>query len=61
MFREFSSIWEIQVDMDPDQAVRTRNQMIERAEEEDAIVGICHHTGFGQIVRSEGKRYWQGL
>ena len=48
-------------DMDPDLAIRTRRQMIERAEAEEAIVGICHHTGFGRIVRSEGKRYWQGI
>ena len=53
--------WVFSFDMDPEQAVRTRRQMIDRAESENSIVGICHHTGFGRIVRSEGKRYWQGL
>ncbi len=53
--------WVFSFDMDPDLAIRTRKQMIDRAELEDAIVGICHHSGFGRIIRSEGKRYWQGL
>ena len=48
--------WVFSFDMDPEQAVRTRHQVINRAETEDAIVGICHHTGFGRIVRSDGKR-----
>ncbi len=53
--------WVFSFDMDPDQAVRTRRQMIDRAESQNAIIGICHHTGFGRVVRSEGRRYWQGL
>ncbi len=55
------SDWVFSFDMDPDLAIQTRKRMIDRAEAEDTIVGICHHTGFGRIVRSEGKRYWQGL
>lgn len=53
--------WVFSFDMDPDLAIQTRQQLIERAETENAIVGICHHSGFGRIVRSEGRRYWQGL
>jgi len=53
--------WVFSFDMDPEQAVRTRHQVINRAETEGAIVGICHHTGFRRIVRADGKRYWQGL
>ena len=45
--------------MDADQGVATRTAMVERAESEDAIMAICHHGGFGRVVRAEGRRYWQ--
>ena len=51
--------WKFSFDMDGDQGVATRTAMIERAESEDAIMAICHHGGFGRVVRSEGRRYWQ--
>ena len=51
--------WKFSFDMDPDQGVSTRSSMIERAESEDAIIAICHHGGFGKVVRAEGRRYWQ--
>ena len=53
--------WIFSFDMDPSVAIQTRKQMIDRAENEEAIVGICHHSGFGRILRSEGKRYWKAL
>jgi glyoxylase-like metal-dependent hydrolase (beta-lactamase superfamily II) len=51
--------WKLSFDMDADQGVATRTAMIERAESEDAIMAICHHGGFGRVVRAEGRRYWQ--
>ena len=51
--------WKFSFDMDADQGVATRVAMIERAESEAAIMGICHHGGFGRVVRAEGRRYWQ--
>jgi glyoxylase-like metal-dependent hydrolase (beta-lactamase superfamily II) len=53
--------WVFSFDMDPDLAIETRRRMIDRAEAENAVVGVCHHTGFGRIVRFQGRRYWQGL
>ena len=51
--------WKFSFDMDGDLAVNTRRRMIERAESEDAVLAICHHTGFGKVIREEGRRYWQ--
>ncbi len=51
--------WKFSFDMDGDQGVTTRTAIIERAESEDAIMAICHHGGFGRVVRAEGRRYWQ--
>ncbi|MSQ07453.1 MAG: MBL fold metallo-hydrolase, partial [Dehalococcoidia bacterium] len=53
--------WEFSFDMNPEQAINTRRQVIDKAEAERAVVAICHHTGFGRIIRSQGKRYWQGI
>ena len=53
--------WVFSVDADPDLAVQTRKRMLDRAESEDATMAICHHTGFGKVVRVEGRRYWQGV
>ena len=51
--------WKFSFDMDGDRGVATRTAMVERAEAEDAIMAICHHGGFGRVVRAEGRRYWQ--
>lgn len=51
--------WKFSFDMDADQGVATRTAIIDRAESEDAIMAICHHGGFGRVVRAEGRRYWQ--
>ena len=53
--------WVFAFDADPDTAVQSRNRMLDRAEAENAIMAICHSTGFGRIVSQEGRRYWQGL
>jgi glyoxylase-like metal-dependent hydrolase (beta-lactamase superfamily II) len=53
--------WVFAFDADPDIAVQSRNRMLDRAEAENAIMAICHSTGFGRIVSQEGRRYWQGL
>lgn len=47
--------------MDSALAVRTRTRLLGRAESEEAVLAICHRTGFGRIVRTEGRRYWQGV
>ena len=53
--------WVFAFDADPDTAVQSRNRMLDRAEAENAIMAICHSTGFGRIASQEGRRYWQGL
>ena len=51
--------WKFSFDMDADQGAATRADIIQRAESEDAIMAICHHGGFGRVIRAEGRRYWQ--
>ena len=53
--------WKFSFDMDADQGIATRAAIIERAESEAAIMAICHHGGFGRVVRAEGRRYWQAV
>lgn len=53
--------WVFSFDSDPALAGQTRLTMVDRAEAEDAIMAICHTTGFGKVVRSQGRRYWQVL
>lgn len=53
--------WVFAFDADPDTAVQSRGRMLDRAEAENAIMAICHSTGFGRVVPQEGRRYWQGL
>ncbi len=53
--------WVLSFDSDPVLAVQTRNRMVERAEAENATMAICHTSGFGRVVRVEGRRYWQAL
>lgn len=55
------SDWVFHYDVDPDLAVQTRNRMLDRVEAEDAVMAICHHSGFGQVIRVEGRRYWQAM
>ena len=53
--------WTFSFDSDPALAVQTRGRMVERAERENAAMAICHTSGFGKVVRVEGRRYWQAL
>lgn len=53
--------WVFHYDVDPTMAVQTRKRMLDRVESENAAMAICHHSGFGRVVRMEGRRYWQAL
>ncbi len=53
--------WVFHYDMDPERAGETRKDMLEWAERENAAIAICHHSGFGRVIRESGKRYWQAL
>ena len=53
--------WVFRFDMDSEQAGRTRREILDRAERENAAIAICHHSGFGRVVQESGKRYWQAL
>ena len=53
--------WVFSFDADPNVAIQSRKKMLDRAESENAIMAICHTTGFGRVVIQEGRRYWQGL
>ena len=53
--------WVFHYDMDPETAGQTRRGMLDRAEQDNAAIAICHHSGFGRVVRESGKRYWQAL
>ena len=51
--------WVFHFDMEPAVAVETRKRMVDRVESENATMAVCHHSGFGRVVRAEGRRYWQ--
>jgi len=53
--------WAFSFDYDPVLAIQTRGRMVERAEAENATMAICHTSGFGKVVRAEGRRYWQTI
>ena len=53
--------WVFHYDMDPVKAGETRRDMLKRAEEDNAAIAICHHSGFGRVIRDAGKKYWQAL
>jgi hypothetical protein len=55
--------WSVLFDMDQALAARVRRQFLDRVETEGATLVACHFPapGFGQLVRLEGRRYWQGL
>ncbi len=55
--------WVSRADMDPEQTRLTRRALMEQLEQGD-ILGIIGHfpaPGFGKVVRTEGRRYWQPL
>jgi glyoxylase-like metal-dependent hydrolase (beta-lactamase superfamily II) len=53
--------WAPRMDFEPDVASQTRHALLERFEAEGLTVVACHfpRPGFGQVVRLEGRRYWQ--
>ena len=53
--------WVSGFDMDPALGVETKTRMFDRAEAENAAMAGSHHSGFGKVVRVEGRRYWQAL
>ena len=53
--------WVFHYDMDPETAGETRRGMLDRAEQDNAAIAICHHSGFGRVIRESGQRYWQEL
>ncbi len=55
--------WEFAFDMDPESAVATRRRVLGRMEMESITAVQCHmpSPGFGLIVRSGERRYWQAV
>ncbi|MCH8282004.1 MAG: MBL fold metallo-hydrolase [Chloroflexi bacterium] len=55
--------WVSRADMDPEQTRATRRSLVERLEREGTTVAAIHlpAPGFGKILISEGRRYWQAL
>ena len=53
--------WNSRFDADWDTATATRRKMLDQVETERTTVVSCHFPmpGFGRVVRSQGKRYWQ--
>jgi glyoxylase-like metal-dependent hydrolase (beta-lactamase superfamily II) len=56
------SDWYFAFELDQTQANRTRQELFDRLAADGTTVAACHFPapGFGQIVRIEGRRYWQG-
>jgi glyoxylase-like metal-dependent hydrolase (beta-lactamase superfamily II) len=55
--------WSSRMDMDRDQAARTRRAVMDRAEAEHMTMAAGHIRGtpFGRVTRVDGLRYWQGV
>ena len=57
-------VWTVGVDVDKEQSRRTREALLDRAENEGYVVAAGHFApadNIGKVVRKEGKRYWQIL
>jgi glyoxylase-like metal-dependent hydrolase (beta-lactamase superfamily II) len=54
--------WSMALDMDQEVAAQVRKQVLDRVEAEHSTLVACHfpEPGFGNLVRVEGRRYWQG-
>ena len=50
-------------DGDQPTAAATRKQFLDDLEQPQSIGVVCHFpgSGFGRVIRLEGKRYWQGI
>ena len=55
--------WVSRADIDPDTTRVTRRNMMDRLERDGIPVAAVHlaSPGFGRIVRTEGRRYWQAI
>ena len=56
--------WCAGVDLDKPTGQHSREQLLERSEQEGMIIAAGHFgvdDHFGRVVRVEGKRYWQVL
>ena len=55
--------WASRADIIPDQAIATRQSVLDRLESEGIPVAAVHlpAPGFGKIVRLQGRRYWQAI
>ena len=55
--------WASRADIIPEQAVATRQSLLDRLESEGIPVAAVHlpAPGFGKIVRLQGRRYWQAI
>jgi glyoxylase-like metal-dependent hydrolase (beta-lactamase superfamily II) len=53
--------WNCHFDMDWEAATQTRKRLLDLVEAERTAVVSCHFPlpGFGQVIRVEGRRYWQ--
>ena len=55
--------WASRADIIPEQAIATRESLLDRLESEGIPVAAVHlpAPGFGKIVRLQGRRYWQAI
>jgi hypothetical protein len=55
--------WASRADIIPEQAIATRQSVLDRLESEGLPVAAVHlpAPGFGKIVTLQGKRYWQAI
>ncbi len=50
--------WAFAFDMNPALAVRTRQQVLDRAEADRAALIMCHYHGIGRVTRFQDGNYW---
>ena len=55
--------WSSRMDMDKEVASETRQRILDRVEAEAMTMAAGHirETPFGQLVRIEGRRYWESI
>ena len=55
--------WSPRPDVDPIRSAETRRSLVDRAEQDGAVLAGGHFPspGFGRVVRLKGRRYWQAL
>ena len=53
--------WAPRMDFDAAVSSKTRHSLLERFEAEGLTIVACHFArpGFGELIRFEGRRYWQ--